>query len=152
MKTNLITLGLASGGAMQVPSSVSVAGWYTGSPRPGSIGSAVIVGHVDSTTSRGVFYRLSELKPGNDVFVKRADGTTAEFRVTEVQQYLKDQFPTQDGVRTHSRRGTAPDHLRRGLRRRHPSLPEQRRRVRHRGEVSPGRPGQDRLKPLFTPR
>ena len=95
VKTNLITLGLASGGAMQVPSSVSVAGWYTGSPRPGSIGSSVIVGHVNSTTSRGVFYRLSELKPGNDVFVKRADGTTAEFRVTEVQQYPKDQFPTQ---------------------------------------------------------
>jgi LPXTG-site transpeptidase (sortase) family protein len=80
---------------MQVPSSVSVAGWYTGSPRPGSIGSSVIVGHVNSTTNRGVFYRLSELKPGNDVFVKRADGTTAEFRVTEVQQYPKDQFPTQ---------------------------------------------------------
>src|SRR5512135_819258 len=94
VKTSLITLGLASGGEMQVPSSVAVAGWYTGSPRPGSIGSSVIVGHVDSTTARGVFYRLSELKAGDDVFVKRADGTTAEFRVTEVRQYLKDAFPT----------------------------------------------------------
>ena len=53
------------------------------------------MGHVDSTTTRGVFYRLSELKAGNDVFVKRSDGTTAEFRVTEVQTYLKDHFPTQ---------------------------------------------------------
>ena len=94
VKTSLITLGLASGGAMQVPSSVTVAGWYTGSPRPGSIGSSVIVGHVDSKISRGVFYRLDQLKPGNDVFVKRADGTTAEFRVTQVHQYLKGQFPT----------------------------------------------------------
>jgi LPXTG-site transpeptidase (sortase) family protein len=94
VKTSLITLGLASGGAMQVPSSVTVAGWYTGSPRPGSIGSSVIVGHVDSKISHGVFYRLDQLKPGNDVFVKRADGTTAEFRVTQVHQYLKDQFPT----------------------------------------------------------
>jgi LPXTG-site transpeptidase (sortase) family protein len=94
VKTNLITLGLASGGAMQVPASVAVAGWFTGSPRPGSIGSSVIVGHVDSKIARGVFYRLDELKPGNDVFVKRADGTTAEFRVTEVQQYPKDKFPT----------------------------------------------------------
>ena len=58
MKTNLITLGLAAGGAMQVPSSVAVAGWYTGSPRPGSIGSAIIVGHVDSKTAPGVFVRL----------------------------------------------------------------------------------------------
>jgi LPXTG-site transpeptidase (sortase) family protein len=95
VNTNLITLGLASGGAMQVPSSVAVAGWYTGSPRPGSVGSSVIVGHVDSTSAHGVFYRLDELKAGDDVYVKRADGTTAEFRVTEIKQYLKDKFPTQ---------------------------------------------------------
>ena len=94
VKTNLITLGLAAGGAMQVPSSTAVAGWYTGSPRPGAIGSAVIVGHVDSVSGRGVFYRLPELKNGDDVYVKRADGTTAEFRVTEIQTYLKDHFPT----------------------------------------------------------
>ena len=94
VKTNLITLGLAQGGAMQVPSSTTVAGWYTGSPRPGSIGSAIIVGHIDSKTGPGVFYRLSELRSGDDIFVKRADRTTAEFRVTSIQTYLKDQFPT----------------------------------------------------------
>jgi LPXTG-site transpeptidase (sortase) family protein len=94
VKTNLITLGLAKGGTMQVPSSTTVAGWYTGSPRPGSIGSAIIVGHIDSETGPGVFYRLTELRSGDDVFVKRADGTTAEFRVTSIQTYLKDQFPT----------------------------------------------------------
>jgi hypothetical protein len=94
VKTSLITLGLAQGGAMQVPSSTTVAGWYTGSPRPGSIGSAIIVGHIDSENGPGVFYRLPELRSGDDVFVKRADGTTAEFRVTSIQKYLKDQFPT----------------------------------------------------------
>ena len=81
---------------MQVPSSYSVAGWYTGSPRPGAIGSAIIVGHIDSTSGPGVFFRLSELKAGDKVYVKRADGTLAEFRVTSVQTYLKDQFPTED--------------------------------------------------------
>ena len=99
VKTNLITLGLAPGGSMQVPSSTTVAGWFTGSPRPGAVGSSIIVGHVDgrvdSTEARGVFFRLNTLKVGDDVFVKRADGTTAEFRVTEVQTYLKDHFPTQ---------------------------------------------------------
>jgi LPXTG-site transpeptidase (sortase) family protein len=95
VKTNLITLGLAKGGGMQVPSSTTVAGWYTGSPRPGAVGSAIIVGHIDSETRPGVFYRLSELRSGDDVFVKRSDGTTAEFRVTSVQTYLKDQFPTE---------------------------------------------------------
>jgi len=99
VKTNLITLGLARGGSMQVPISTTVAGWYTGSPRPGAVGSSIIVGHVDgrvdSTEARGVFFRLNTLKAGDDVYVKRADGTTAEFRVTEVQTYLKDHFPTQ---------------------------------------------------------
>ena len=96
VRTNLITLGLAQGGAMQVPSSTTVAGWYTGSPRPGSIGSAIIVGHIDSVSRPGVFFRLNTLKAGDDVFVKRADGTTAEFRVTSIQTYLKDQFPTEE--------------------------------------------------------
>jgi hypothetical protein len=44
VKTSLITLGLAADGSMQVPSSTTVAGWYTGSPRPGGVGSAIIVG------------------------------------------------------------------------------------------------------------
>ena len=94
VKTNLITLGLARGGSMQVPSTTTVAGWYTGSPRPGAVGSSIIVGHVDGQTGPGIFYRLPELKRGDDVYVKRADGTTAEFRVTEVQKYPKDHFPT----------------------------------------------------------
>jgi Sortase domain len=95
VKTQLITLGLTSSGALQVPSTTSVAGWYTGSPRPGAIGSAIIVGHIDSVTGPGVFYRLSELRPGDKVYVRRADGTLVEFRVTLVQTYLKDHFPTQ---------------------------------------------------------
>ena len=94
VKTSLITLGLASGGEMQVPSSTTVAGWYTGSPRPGAVGSSIIVGHVDSKSGPGIFFRLPELKKGDDVYVKRSDGTTAEFRVTEVQEYPKDHFPT----------------------------------------------------------
>jgi len=95
VQAQLITLGLQSDGALQVPSSTSVAGWYTGSPRPGAVGSAIIVGHIDSLHAPGVFFRLSELRAGDDVYVRRADGTTAEFRVTSVQTYLKDHFPTQ---------------------------------------------------------
>jgi sortase (surface protein transpeptidase) len=94
VQTRLITLGLTSTGALQVPSTTSVAGWYTGSPRPGAIGSSIIVGHIDSFKAPGVFYRLRELTVGDKVYVKRADGTLVEFRVTLVQQYLKDHFPT----------------------------------------------------------
>jgi LPXTG-site transpeptidase (sortase) family protein len=98
VKTNLMTLGLGSNGELQVPplSMASVAGWYTGSPRPGSIGSAIIVGHIDTTKGPAVFYRLNKLTRGDKIYVKRADGTLAEFRVTSVQSYPKDDFPTQE--------------------------------------------------------
>ena len=95
VRTHLITLGLTTSGELQVPSSTSVAGWYTGSPRPGAIGSAIIVGHIDSLSGPGVFYRLPELAAGDKIYVKRADGTLIEFRVASVQTYLKDHFPTE---------------------------------------------------------
>src|SRR5579859_7213587 len=98
VQTSLMTLGLAPDGELQVPplSMASVAGWYTGSPRPGSIGSAIIVGHIDTTGGPAVFDRLNTLTRGDKIYVKRADGTLAEFRVTSVQTYLKDHFPTED--------------------------------------------------------
>src|SRR5579859_6449182 len=92
--TSLVHLGLTSSGALQVPSSTTVAGWYTGSPRPGAVGSAVIAGHIDSVIGPGIFYRLSQLQRGDRVYVRRADGTLAAFEVTQVQSYAKDDFPT----------------------------------------------------------
>ena len=97
VQTNLMTLGLGRGGTLQVPplSMASVAGWYTGSPRPGSIGSSIIVGHVDTTKGPAVFDRLDTLTHGDKIYVKRADGTLVEFQVTSVQTYPKDHFPTE---------------------------------------------------------
>jgi hypothetical protein len=94
VQTSLIRLGLAADGTLQVPQSTAVAGWYTGSPRPGAVGSAVIAGHIDSRTGPGVFFRLSLLRPGDRVYVRRADGTLAVFLVTAVRQFPKDSFPT----------------------------------------------------------
>jgi sortase (surface protein transpeptidase) len=94
VKTSLIHLGLQSNGSLQVPSTTAVAGWYTESPRPGAVGSAVIAGHVDSYQGPGVFYWLRNMKSGNRVYVTRADGSVAVFNVTSVQTYPKAAFPT----------------------------------------------------------
>jgi LPXTG-site transpeptidase (sortase) family protein len=94
VKTRLIRLGLTAAGTLQVPSSTSVAGWYTGSPRPGETGAAVIAGHIDSYAGPGVFYRLEDLKPGDLVYVQRGHGTLAVFKVTAVRTFLKARFPT----------------------------------------------------------
>jgi hypothetical protein len=55
----------------------SVAGWYTGSSRPGATGPAVIDGHIDSYAGPGIFFRLIDLHRGNRIYVRRADGTLA---------------------------------------------------------------------------
>ena len=95
VRTSLIKLGRTAQGTLQVPTSTSVAGWYTASPRPGEIGSAIIAGHIDSVAGPGVFFRLRLLRPGNLVYVRRADGTLAVFRVYAEHMYVKTHFPTQ---------------------------------------------------------
>jgi sortase (surface protein transpeptidase) len=94
VRTSLIRLGLTKTGALQVPPTTAIAGWYTGSPAPGAVGSAVIAGHVDSYTGPGVFYRLHELRPGDRIYVKQRGGTLAVFSVSSVNLYRKSQFPT----------------------------------------------------------
>ncbi|POM26167.1 Sortase family protein [Actinomadura rubteroloni] len=71
------------------------AGWYRLGPAPGSRGAAVIIGHVDSQRGPAVFYRLGELRPGDRFSVRRADGSTAVFRVDSVERVAKDRFPTE---------------------------------------------------------
>ena len=94
VRTRLVDLGVNRNGTLQVPASTTVAGWFTGSPRPGAIGSAVIAGHVDSRTGPAVFFRLRTMRPGERIYVGRADGTLAVFTVTSVRMYPKDEFPT----------------------------------------------------------
>src|SRR2546429_218191 len=94
IRTKLIHLGVKSDGTLQVPSRTTVAGWYTGSPRPGTVGSAVIAGHVDSRTGPGIFFWLRTLHRGDRIYVGRADGTMAVFTVTRVKRFAKDEFPT----------------------------------------------------------
>jgi sortase (surface protein transpeptidase) len=64
-------------------------------PSPGQDGSAVILGHVDSYQGPAVFYKLRSLVAGDLVDVSLADGVSAQFKVTNVAQYLKSSFPDQ---------------------------------------------------------
>ena len=94
VKAPIVTLGLNRNGTLQVPSSTTVVGWYTNSPRPGATGSAVIAGHVDSRSGPGVFFWLRTMHRGEHIYVRRADGTLAVFTVTAVRTYAKARFPT----------------------------------------------------------
>jgi hypothetical protein len=93
VSTALTQLGLLPGGAPQVPSSWYIAGWYKFGPTPGQLGSAVILGHVDSVAGPAVFDRLVDLKIGSRVVVKLTDRKTVTFQVIALRQYLKAKFP-----------------------------------------------------------
>jgi Sortase domain len=97
VSTALQRLGKDRHGAVAVPSGPhkwDTAGWYAPGTRPGDPGSAVILGHVDSTSGPAVFYRLRELRRGDLVEVARADGSSVRFAVERVEQYDKRRFPT----------------------------------------------------------
>lgn len=93
LSVSLSDLGLNADGTVQVPTNVQQPGWFDLGPTPGQIGSAVILGHVDSYRGPAVFFNLRKLVAGDQVFVSLADGAVAAFVVTSVQQYLKTQFP-----------------------------------------------------------
>ena len=92
-------LGQTSEGALEAPAPgphYNEAAWYRYSPTPGSLGPAVLLGHVDSAAEGpSVFFRLGELEPGDRVSITRADDSIAVFVVDEVHRYAKDDFPTQ---------------------------------------------------------
>ena len=92
--SGLMDLGLRSDGAMQTPPTGFPAGWYTGGPTPGQLGPAVVVGHVDWARHPGVFYNLREVKTGDQVIVARTDARKVVFRVSRVEEFAKDAFPT----------------------------------------------------------
>jgi sortase (surface protein transpeptidase) len=95
-QSSLVPLGLNPDNTIEVPpvSRPMQAGWYTYGPTPGEVGPAVILGHVDGNKEKGIFFRLREMAPGDEVVVSRKDGTTAKFTVRRVDQVQKDQFPT----------------------------------------------------------
>ena len=95
VSSRLVRLGLNPDGTMEVPRDYGLAGWFTGGAMPGQDGPAVIAGHVDSRTGPAVFYRLGDLRPGDPVRVRRADGGWLAFEVTGSARYAKAGFPTE---------------------------------------------------------
>ena len=90
-----VDLGLNRDGSLEVPKDYDEVGVWKRGPDPGERGPAVIAGHVDYAGMPGVFGRLPEVQPGDEISVARVDGTTAVFTVYEVQRYPKSEFPTQ---------------------------------------------------------
>jgi sortase A len=85
-------VGLTEQGSMSAPNVPDKVGWLDSGPSPGETGNAVLDGH------RGwighiyaVFDRLHELRPGDEIVVEDASGTSTRFRVASVKTYAPGQ-------------------------------------------------------------
>jgi sortase (surface protein transpeptidase) len=93
LSARVVPVGLSGQGQLEVPAP-TVAGWYRLGPAPGAVGAAVIVGHVDTYTGPAIFYRLTAVRPGDDVVVVRADGSESRFVISGVTVVRKAAFPS----------------------------------------------------------
>ncbi|MBD0424699.1 class F sortase [Streptomyces sp. TRM S81-3] len=91
-------VGLDAAGALRTPplGKPDHAGWYGDGAVPGSAGTAVATGHVDTPGGRpGVFYNLGALTEGATIEISRADRRTAVFSVRAVELYDRKKFPSE---------------------------------------------------------
>ncbi|MFZ2886563.1 MAG: class F sortase, partial [Minisyncoccia bacterium] len=87
-------VGINGSGNMATPTNFQDVGWYKYGVVPGGRGSAVIAGHVDNGLGlSGVFKRLPETQPGDDIYVTAEDGTRTHFVVTSVRSYPYTEVP-----------------------------------------------------------
>jgi sortase (surface protein transpeptidase) len=94
LDTSVVPLGRNADGTAQVPDGFNFAGWYDLGPRPGEIGPAIILGHVDSIRGPAVFFNLSTLLPGDAITVHEGAASAVIFTVRRVATYAKGSFPT----------------------------------------------------------
>lgn len=97
IKGDIDQVGLARDGTIDTPSyeRAGNAAWYKHSPTPGEAGASVILGHVDSKKDRAVFFELRRVKRGDRIEITRADGSKPVFTVDSIEQFAKNDFPTE---------------------------------------------------------
>jgi sortase (surface protein transpeptidase) len=94
LDVELTTVGLQADGAMELPD-FGEAAWYTEGPRPGEVGPAVLVGHLDDQRGPDVFYELEQLAPGDEIAVRLADGSATRFVVEDMEFRRKEALPVE---------------------------------------------------------
>lgn len=94
VRAPVVARGLDARGAIDPPpyDQAGVVGWYAAGVRPGAVGAALMVGHVDTETRPAVFYKLSTLEAGGTIRIARDDGGVAEFTVDDVAVVPRDRF------------------------------------------------------------
>ena len=80
-------------GEIEVPP-LGRAGWFDGGPRPGEVGRAVVIGHLDTKRGPGLFARVPKVPVGARVRITDRRGDVYSYEVVGRAQVRKDRFPT----------------------------------------------------------
>lgn len=83
-------------GGMGIPTNFTDVAWYNEGPVPGTLGSAVIDGHLDGkNVPKAVFFNLSSLEIGDVVYIVDERKSVHKFQVKKVRTYDYD-APTEE--------------------------------------------------------
>lgn len=88
--------GILDNGEMGVPEDVDQVGWFAPGFKAGAEGNAVLAGHVDSLTGPAVFYKLDQLKTGDQFTLTDKDGREMVFEVRGTSSYITDEAPVEE--------------------------------------------------------
>ena len=95
----IVVLGILPDGTMASPKGPTEVAWYTFSSKPGEVGNVVMSGHLDYINyGAAVFYRLRDLRPGDELQVVLEDGTQVNYAVESVTAYDEATAPIADIV------------------------------------------------------
>jgi len=91
----LMSVSVGADGMLPVPTDVRAAGWWSdGAAAGASMGTVVLVGHVDSAAAGpGAFFNIRQLDLGDLVRLRGDGGKVADYTVVARREYSKNALP-----------------------------------------------------------
>lgn len=91
VNSNFEYVGLTLNGTVGAPKNPTSAAWFRLSPRPGEMGSSIIVGHFGWKNGiSAVFDNLYKLRGGDKLYIEDENGLVVTFVVRELRVYGED--------------------------------------------------------------
>lgn len=86
--TRVLVTGLTANGEVDTPAGIYDTSWFNSSAKiTDEKGAMFVVGHYVGPTEAGIFWKLDDLNPGDEVEIEQGDGTINKFRVVDKSEY-----------------------------------------------------------------
>ena len=92
--TRIYPVNLSANNMLTYASNIHDVGWYQKSNTPGNGGVVLLNGHTKGLSQNGPLLKLSSLKKGDKIMVKRGDGMLFTYAVDDIQTFTTDEFST----------------------------------------------------------